>query len=394
MSQIKVSHIGARNGEYNFPFNQKFKNEINVYLYEADEKSIDEIIKVNENKYKTKVINKFIGEDNEKLEFNINSMPHNSSSLETNIDNNYCIYHGNKDITAKEAFDTIEKIKLNSYSLSSLIEEKEIDPIDFLSIDTQGTEINILKGLNNKIDDVLCVATEINFIDLYKNQTNSYDLIKFMRDHGFYLIDFFDSKKGSMTRIPINYRNNGQLIHSDALFFKDPKFFLNSESYNEIEKIEKNVKLIFLSIMHNNLDYAYYCYSLQKKQIRNFFQNNEIDFYYQIFVKKITRLMDLDTKYPNQYLKSEFNSFQKIYRNPISSKKKYLLNIIIFFLKKISFTINLYKYLFFRNEIKALCKLLNQYSFYKLSNSLKVKHRKMSLNQPRTYNIFGKKINS
>ena len=132
----------------------------------------------------------------------------------------------------------------------------------------------------------------------------------------------------------------------------------------------------------------------KKKKIRNFFQNNEIDFSYQIFVKKITRLMDLDTRYPNQYLKSEFNSFNKIYRNPISSKKKYVLNIVTFFLKKTSFIINLYKYLFFRNEIKALCKLLNQYSFYKLSNSLKVKHRKIFLNQPRKYNIFGKKINS
>ena len=139
MGKIIVSHIGARNGYYPFPFNKNFKDEVTAYLYEADKNCIDEIKQINKNRYETIVINKFIGSKNGQIDFHINSCPHNSSSLETNFENNFCLYHGfDDDMTLEGAFQNIKSIKLNTFTLSSLLSSNEVPPIDSLSLDTLG----------------------------------------------------------------------------------------------------------------------------------------------------------------------------------------------------------------------------------------------------------------
>lgn len=394
MNNIIVSHIGARNGQYPFPFLKCFKNDIIVYLFEADKTSINEITQKNKDKYKTKVINSFIGEFEENINFKINSLPHNSSSLQTNNKSNYCLYHGEKDLTAHEAFYTMEEIEVKSTPLSKLIYEKEIEQIDFLSIDTQGTEINILRGLNKNIDEVLCIQTEINFIDLYKNQTNFYDLFKFMKENGFYLIDFFDYKKGSMTRVPIDFRDNGQLIHSDVLFFRDPESILNSNQYSEEKKCIMLIKLIFVSVINNNLDFAYYCFSLDSVKLDKYLNQPNLNLEYQFLVKKLIGLMKDNKVFPDQYKKDNYYSFIKVYSKDKKYKnnnlKLYILKLILFSLSKVSFFINIYRYIFSYKKNINLINLLYEYSLIDFAKKIKKNYKKRLFNKKIKYKIFGK----
>lgn len=43
---------------------------------------------------------------------------------------------------------TLSKVKVNVKTLNSFLEEQKIDKIDFISVDTEGTEIDVLKGFD------------------------------------------------------------------------------------------------------------------------------------------------------------------------------------------------------------------------------------------------------
>ena len=53
-----------------------------------------------------------------------------------------------------------------------------IDYIDFLKIDTQGAEANVIFGLGSYRP--LCIYTEVQFIPLYKGITNGTELLIFV----------------------------------------------------------------------------------------------------------------------------------------------------------------------------------------------------------------------
>jgi FkbM family methyltransferase len=104
-----------------------------------------------------------------------------------------------------------------------------------MKLDTQGTELEILSSLSAaQFDDVLCVETEVEFVELYKDQPLFGDVDSFMRSKGFRLLDL---------RTHRSYRNahdeshhylrkyldtatgtpalSAELVAGDALYFRE-----------------------------------------------------------------------------------------------------------------------------------------------------------------------------
>ncbi|TSC86768.1 MAG: methyltransferase FkbM [Microgenomates group bacterium Gr01-1014_16] len=77
---------------------------------------------------------------------------------------------------------TLEKISVNLQTLDSFIEEQEIKKIDFVSIDTEGTEIDVLTGFNLQKHKPRLLVIENNFNDpKIENYLNNFGYIKAKR---------------------------------------------------------------------------------------------------------------------------------------------------------------------------------------------------------------------
>jgi FkbM family methyltransferase len=118
------------------------------------------------------------------------------------------------------AFNSVEKIKT-----TKLDDLSEPDEIDFIKLDTQGAELEILKNGKKCLKNSLAIQLEVSFFNLYENQPTFGDIDTYLRSIGFVPHCFLDVKRWSITPTIFdgNYRKPGnQLLESDIIYIKDP----------------------------------------------------------------------------------------------------------------------------------------------------------------------------
>ena len=57
-----------------------------------------------------------------------------------------------------------EKKEIETITLDDFINKEKIEDIDFIKIDVQGAELDVLKGATNTIKNVLKIVCEVEFI--------------------------------------------------------------------------------------------------------------------------------------------------------------------------------------------------------------------------------------
>ena len=63
------------------------------------------------------------------------------------------------------------------------MKQEELEPIDFIKIDTQGTELGIFIGGIGALKDVLEIACEVEFAPLYRDQPLYWDFCPELAQH-------------------------------------------------------------------------------------------------------------------------------------------------------------------------------------------------------------------
>jgi FkbM family methyltransferase len=128
---------------------------------------------------------------------------------------------GNFHIVRTEMVDTV---RLDDLSTSITI--------DYLKIDVQGYELEIMRNGTGKLSNAVVIESEVEFVALYKNQPLFGDLQCFMREQGFVLHKFIDV--GGRPFVPFNPPNPycpiSQLLWADAIFIRD---FTRLDSYSD-----------------------------------------------------------------------------------------------------------------------------------------------------------------
>jgi FkbM family methyltransferase len=68
---------------------------------------------------------------------------------------------------------------------------QNLERIDFLKLDTQGTELEILKGAREYLSDarIAVIKTEVSFLPVYRNQCTFSDIDRFLKEQGFMFVD-------------------------------------------------------------------------------------------------------------------------------------------------------------------------------------------------------------
>lgn len=111
--------------------------------------------------------------------------------------------------------------EIETTTLDTFCQAESINEIDFLQIDVQGAELQVLEGAVQTLNrSVLAIQAEVEFSPLYKNQPLFADVDRFLRQQGFVL---FDLSKSQIARSPIwSINRPGQLLWGDAVYLRDP----------------------------------------------------------------------------------------------------------------------------------------------------------------------------
>ena len=145
-----------------------------------------------------------------------------------------------------ERFEVLRSIKMKADSLDNQLQKNNIEDTDFIKLDTQGSELSILRGGVNTLENVIGVEIEVEFIELYQKQPLFCEVDNFMKSNGFQLYDL--RRYFWRTKEEDNYYGNqkGQLIFGEALYFKPPEKVLSMKGITR----EKVIRAIFIYLVY------------------------------------------------------------------------------------------------------------------------------------------------
>jgi len=126
-------------------------------------------------------------------------------------------------------FDVVERETVPVRTIGAAIREFDARAPTLLKLDIEGSELAVLEGAGDALSGVLAVKAEAAFLSLRKGQPLAPDIIAFMGDAGFCLMDMIDSHLWRVRpwaadpflvcETPAYSR--GQLIQTDLLFLRD-----------------------------------------------------------------------------------------------------------------------------------------------------------------------------
>ena len=114
-------------------------------------------------------------------------------------------------------------LEIKTISIDKFMETEKIKTVDFIKIDIQGAELDVFKGANKCLENILSIVSEVEFIQIYKNQPLFGDVCSFLNRKDIMFHKFLGLAGRSLKPIIINNEKNYPIQHiwSDAVFIKN-----------------------------------------------------------------------------------------------------------------------------------------------------------------------------
>ncbi len=123
----------------------------------------------------------------------------------------------------------VRTLEVPCKTLDTVVKENGTRP-DFLKLDTQGTELEILQAASDEvINGLVGIELEVSFMQTYEGQALFSEADAFLRRHGLICWDLGNvlrMKPRGMTTYRSPY---GRLISCDALYFRQPNSAMSAE---------------------------------------------------------------------------------------------------------------------------------------------------------------------
>lgn len=143
-------------------------------------------------------------------------------------------------------------VEVQSTTLDSVMDREGLDFPDFLKLDTQGSELDILRGASDTLAHTSLVEVEVEFYQMYEGQPLFADVDTLLRSYGFellYLNRVFEQRGNIYKGL-----SRGQLLFGDGLYAKSP-------SRLDGFSAEKIAKYVILLCHYGHIDLGYQIYS-------------------------------------------------------------------------------------------------------------------------------------
>ena len=237
---ITVLDIGAAGGA-----NSKWKifgNKIDIILVEPHKESALELknngIKVIESVLSSK--------DNEEIKFYNAKKPLNSSFYKPNFN------HLNK-FSDSERFKIISEESVVTKKLDTEI--KKFNQPYFIKIDTEGSELDILKGSTETLSNVFGLEVECSFYQLRENQPLFDDIRKYLENLDFEFVDFASMIRWEKDKFSFF----GQPQITDALFLKKEELIIEKFKSDKLQ-MEDLMNYFAILIAYERIDILKFVY--------------------------------------------------------------------------------------------------------------------------------------
>jgi len=179
--KIVALDVGAQGG---FNSDNFFPKKYNCFFEDILIEPIEtEAKKLNKNKY---TINKGMWSKQEKRKLYILDNRLGSSSMYEPDINNFDLHNIRKD--NYKNYDITRTIEINCDSINNLLSELNLKNLDYLKIDTQGAELEILNGLGNY--KPLLIKIEAHIFSMYKDVPGWHKLLNLLYELNYVVIDW------------------------------------------------------------------------------------------------------------------------------------------------------------------------------------------------------------
>jgi FkbM family methyltransferase len=169
-------------------------------------------------------------------------------------------------------------IKVDTVTLDTWAQTYGISDMDFIKLDVQGAELEILSGGKKLLDQSIGTLVEVWFDPIYHELPLFRDIDHFLRGQGFTFFSFHvynSTQFVGRTTSPVSFdrakthweqKLAGQLITADALYLRDP---IGTAIPNILHTPEKLLKLACLAEMCGQIEYAFEVLSYAKAIVQD-----------------------------------------------------------------------------------------------------------------------------
>ncbi len=166
---------------------------------------------------------------------------------------------------ARDIFFPVKRERMEVVSLADWAASAQIGKIDFLKLNVQGAEKDILIGAGPLLDDILGILVEVSFVESYRDRPMFVDIDSMLRQHGFSFFDLLAHHYVGRSESPIVAQHLtvsegklgqlvsswGQLVEGHALYLRDPI------ADGSALEFERTVKLAALAEAFGQVEFAF-----------------------------------------------------------------------------------------------------------------------------------------
>jgi FkbM family methyltransferase len=147
------------------------------------------------------------------------------------------------------------EIDVETTTLDQFCEAEKISEIDFLQIDVQGADLDVLHGAINLLaKSVLAIQIEVEFSELYKGQPLFADIDTFLRSQYFSLFDLYRSHLRRVSAPITSETHLGQILWGEAFYMRD--LLLADTTLSRFQNPDYLLKLACIADILDFTDYA------------------------------------------------------------------------------------------------------------------------------------------
>ncbi|MBU1231059.1 MAG: FkbM family methyltransferase [Proteobacteria bacterium] len=146
--------------------------------------------------------------------------------------------------------------------LDNLAPKLGLGEVDFAKLDVQGAELEVLKGARSLLPGLLAAKVEVWFAPYHKGIPLFSEVDRFLRAEGlsFFGLSAFGARGVGRTACPVDVAtiprcadHMGQLVASDAYYFRDPL----AAPASEAPPLERLLRLVVLAEAAHQQEYAF-----------------------------------------------------------------------------------------------------------------------------------------